>query len=240
MPISPRIRAKPSASRAEVRIHADALRWLGGRPDIPAPSARTLLDVGCGTGLFLDMALHHGWRAVGIELSSSLADRAREEMRLDVRCGDFLDVPLPAESFDAITMWDFLEHVLDPAQVVEKARGLLKPSGYLVIFTIDTASLFNTIAAPDAPFVRSASSTAVGASRRRTAQLLSSPRPASPGYSTAGASASRIDGLLRAFLGRWLAEPASFGVRLMGDAVDLASVVVRRKYRQLVYCRTAL
>ena len=58
----------PRRSSPEVRIHADALRWLGGRPDIPAPSARTLLDVGCGTGLFLGMALHHGWRAVGVEL----------------------------------------------------------------------------------------------------------------------------------------------------------------------------
>src|SRR5262245_36421780 len=43
----------------EIRIHDDALRWLSARPDVPAPSARSLLDVGCGTGLFLRMALDH-------------------------------------------------------------------------------------------------------------------------------------------------------------------------------------
>ena len=229
----------PRRASPEVRIHADALRWLGGRPDIPAPSARTLLDVGCGTGLFLGMALHHGWRAVGVELSSSLAARAREEMRLDVRCGDFLDVPLPAESFDAITMWDFLEHVLDPARVVEKARGLLKPSGYLVIFTIDTASLFNTIA--------HLMHRLFGQRAQQPLELLYDARHNY--YFTQASLAGLLDGRglriestvsYRAYLGRWLAEPASFGVRLVGDAIDLASVVLRRKYRQLVYCRTAL
>ena len=188
---------------------------------------------------FLGMALHHGWRAVGVELSSSLAARAREELRLDVRCGDFLDVPLPAESFDAITMWDFLEHVLDPARVVEKARGLLKPSGYLVIFTIDTASLFNTIA--------HLMHGLFGQRAQQPLELLYDARHNY--YFTQASLAGLLDGRgfriestvsYRAYLGRWLAEPASFGVRLVGDAIDLASVVLRRKYRQLVYCRTAL
>src|SRR6185369_14337024 len=97
------------------------------------------------TGVFLDLARAAGWQVRSVELSTRHAAYARDSFSLDVWEGDFLDAPLPAGGFDAITMWDFLEHVMNPHAVLAKARELLAPGGVLLVFTIDTSSLFNRI-----------------------------------------------------------------------------------------------
>ncbi len=224
-------RAKP-----EARIHEEALRWLEMRPGAPLPSARTLLDVGCGTGFFLHLASRRGWRTVGVEFSDALATRAREAFGLDVHYADFLDAHLPESAFDVITMWDVLEHVLDPEEVLGRARTLLAPGGYLVIFTIDSGSLFNVLG--------HLSYRLVGCRARTLLDLLYDARHNY--YFTRDSLCGLLEQCAfrtvamsehRAHLGRWLAEPASLPIRLAGDLVDLASVILGRQYRQLLYCQ---
>jgi SAM-dependent methyltransferase len=104
------------------------------------PTGR-LLDVGCAAGFFLDEARQRGWRVHGVELSIEMASYARSRFALDVRDGAFGVVDIAADSFDAITMWDYLEHSIDPAGDLERCRELLHKGGALAISTGDASSL---------------------------------------------------------------------------------------------------
>lgn len=101
-----------------------------------------LLDVGCATGDFLwAMRRYPGWEVAGVELNAAAAEYARAELQLDVRSGTLETANFPAASFDAVTMWDVIEHVPDPAATLAEAARLLRPGGLLVINTPNLASL---------------------------------------------------------------------------------------------------
>lgn len=103
-------------------LDAAAVRPNGGR----------LLDVGCASGTFMELASRAGWAATGVELGESTAQAARDR-GLDVRTGTLADVAdhFPAGSFSLITFWDVLEHLRDPRQELALARSLLAPGGTL-------------------------------------------------------------------------------------------------------------
>lgn len=95
--------------------------------------AGRLLDVGCATGIFLDGMRQKGWQVQGVEPVERAASYARSRFGLDVFGGMLEDAALPAASFDAITMWDVLEHVHEPRQVLAELARLLRPGGVLVL-----------------------------------------------------------------------------------------------------------
>ena len=119
---------------------ANAKRRIARVLELPDVGRSRWLDVGCATGDFLAAAGEAGIRAAtGVELSAFAAGQARER-GLDVVCADFDRVPLEPSSIDLVTMWDYLEHVPDPAASVRKALAALRPGGYLAISTGDAAS----------------------------------------------------------------------------------------------------
>ena len=216
----------------EVRIYQRALADLAG---LTTPGR--LLDVGCGAGVFLDLARERGWNVVGIELSERHATHARTTFGLDVRRSDFLEADLPAASFAAVTMWDFLEHVLDPRAVLARARRLLAPGGVLLVFTIDSSSFFNGTA--DVLY-RASAGRAV-----RPLELLYDARH---NYYFTKPSLERLLGGSgfqverwrsdRAYLGRWLSEPAPGYLVAGGMVIDVLSFTVGRPYRRTAFCRS--
>lgn len=223
----------------EIAIFREALEFLAlRRRRSGLEEAGNLLDVGAGAGTFLELAAAQGWRTAGIELSPELASRAEARSGSRVVAGDFTDVEIGGGPFDAITMWDVLEHTADPGAFLDRARGLLAPGGVLVVFTIDAASLFNVVA--DLAWRLTA--------RRvvRPLELLYDKRHNH--YFTARTLATLLErhGLFieevrshRAHLGRWLSEPASRLVLAGAEVIDLLSVPLRRPYRQLLYCGLA-
>ncbi len=101
-----------------------------------------LLDVGCATGDFLwAMRRYPGWQVSGVELNDSAARYAREQLQLDVRTGTLAAAGFAAGSFDAVTLWDVIEHVPDPAATLAEVARLLRPGGLLVINTPNLDSL---------------------------------------------------------------------------------------------------
>jgi ubiquinone/menaquinone biosynthesis C-methylase UbiE len=106
-----------------------------------APAGRPLLDVGCYTGVFVEIAGEHGWEAWGVEPSRWAVEQARAR-DLRVEQGTLQSAALPEGGFDVITMWDVIEHVPDPRQTLESAGRLLGPGGLVVIHTIDIDSAF--------------------------------------------------------------------------------------------------
>lgn len=92
-----------------------------------------LLDVGCGTGVFLDMVRKRGWRGRGIEVSTTAVRYARDVFGLDVIEGSIESWPGDGETYDVVTMFDVLEHLRDPVEAVRKIRNRLRDGGILVL-----------------------------------------------------------------------------------------------------------
>ena len=101
----------------------------------------TLLDIGCAAGTFLvGMKRHGDWTLHGVELSPGVAEIARERHGLDVFTGTLEEAAYPDDTFDAITLWDVLEHLHDPAASLREIRRILKPGGVLIIRVPNLAS----------------------------------------------------------------------------------------------------
>jgi SAM-dependent methyltransferase len=100
------------------------------------PAGRALLDVGAYIGVFVEVAAAAGWAARGVEPSGWAAAEAQRR-GLDVQVGTLATADLTPESFDVITMWDVIEHMVDPAAELDRARRLLRPGGWLVVHTMD-------------------------------------------------------------------------------------------------------
>lgn len=105
-----------------------------------------LLDLGCATGVFLDMAQKQGWKSYGVEISKFASDYARKEFKLDVKTGDLLKINFKKEFFDVVTMWDFIEHVDSPSEILSKINKIMKKDGVLFILTINDSSLMGKLA----------------------------------------------------------------------------------------------
>lgn len=111
------------------RAH-DKLRLL--RATVPDAQVGRVLDVGCSSGAWLEVAASQGWQATGVEIGEAVARGARER-GLDVRTGTLADAlpGLSPSSYDLITFWDVLEHLRDPGRELDLARQLLRPGGLI-------------------------------------------------------------------------------------------------------------
>ena len=103
-----------------------------------SPPAR-LLDFGCAVGLFVRVAQERGWQAIGYDRSEWAASYGRKNFGVDIRSGD---LPAFAEgSFDLVTLWDCIEHLTNPREVVSRIRYWLEPGGLLAVNTVNSSSL---------------------------------------------------------------------------------------------------
>lgn len=101
----------------------------------------SILDIGCGPGLFLKVAREKGWRGQGIELSKWAFEYGKKQ-GLSMINKNLEDASLESGSFDVVTMWDVIEHVEDPSRLLKEAHRIMKKSGLLVLNTPDIGSLF--------------------------------------------------------------------------------------------------
>jgi len=120
-----------------------AFRNKIGIIDSVYPSKGRLLDLGCAIGTFLKVAREDSWEVEGVELSAYAAKYAVEKENLTVHNGDLLDMKLPSESFDVVTMWDMVDHSEVPNDIVKEVYRILKPGGIVAMDTfMDDALLF--------------------------------------------------------------------------------------------------
>ncbi len=124
------------ADRASLRVSFD--RKLRKIEAMRRPG--TILDIGCAAGFFLEQAAARGWSAYGQEVSAYAAGVARDALGDRVFCGHLDAIDLPDGSVDVITMWDVIEHLDDPLDVLARMRRLLRDDGLLVLCTGDIES----------------------------------------------------------------------------------------------------
>jgi SAM-dependent methyltransferase len=128
-------------SYAAVHAEEDRAHWWfqGRRAILLAELARHLpggrlrvAELGCGSGGMLEALASFG-TAVGVETDPTLRAHARAR-GLDVRAGSLPDdVPLEAGRWDAVCLFDVLEHIEDDAGALRACRPLLAPGGRLMV-----------------------------------------------------------------------------------------------------------
>ncbi|MBN2301123.1 MAG: class I SAM-dependent methyltransferase [Lentisphaerae bacterium] len=79
-----------------------------------------LLELGCGFGHFLDVC-RGSFRAIGMDLADQALMQARAHGHNAIQ-GDYLDRSF-SEPFNVIVMWDFIEHIPKPDEILMKACG---------------------------------------------------------------------------------------------------------------------
>lgn len=95
---------------------------------------RSMLDVGCGAGHLVRVALDRGWDATGIELSPA-AVRICERFSLPCRVENLFSPGLDDQRFDLITMIEVIEHVPAPGSFLRRAAQLLTAEGLFYVTT---------------------------------------------------------------------------------------------------------
>lgn len=106
-----------------------------------APKKGYLLDIGTNTGLFVKLANDNGWNGVGLEPSRQAVAFAKQQYGLELINKSFEKCSFPKESFDAITMWDVIEHFVDPVMMMKKVYDQLKVGGVFAFTTTNPKSL---------------------------------------------------------------------------------------------------
>lgn len=84
---------------------------------------RTLLDLGCSPGVFLNMFREYGFDVTGIDISEEMlaAARMRMQNRADFRIGQLEHLPFDAGDFDYVAILSVLEYVSDPEKILAEA-----------------------------------------------------------------------------------------------------------------------
>ena len=93
---------------------------------------KNLLDVGCGTGDFLQIAQQNDWIVFGVEPNNEARQIANSKTNNSVSDIEQL-LEFPKQSFDVITLWHVLEHLPNLEEQVSILKSLLRENGRLII-----------------------------------------------------------------------------------------------------------
>ena len=140
-----------SQLEARERTFAASLR----RIEHLAGSRGRLLDIGTAAGAFVAAAKAQGWDAEGCEPNVWLADWGSRHYGIRIRQGSVLDLSYEPGSFDVVTLWDVIEHTVNPCQMLEHCHALLKPGGLLVVNYPDIGSWIARVLGRRWPFLTS-------------------------------------------------------------------------------------
>jgi len=92
----------------------------------------TMLDIGCGTGEFLNTMKNSGWEVYGVEPDEGAQQIANRKFQLEIKIPKKL-FEFTADFFDVITMWHVLEHIHHLDKNMTQLTNILKPDGTLFI-----------------------------------------------------------------------------------------------------------
>lgn len=127
-----------SYSEEELRLQKLACQITNHLFEIQFPkSQKSLYDIGCGEGFFMNGLMDLGWKVYGVDYSSAGIEKHNPEVVTNVNIGDaMVDIDqciVNQRKFNLINLGNVLEHVVDPIILLEKIHQLLLPEGILRI-----------------------------------------------------------------------------------------------------------
>jgi 2-polyprenyl-6-hydroxyphenyl methylase/3-demethylubiquinone-9 3-methyltransferase len=104
-------------------------------------SSLRMLDIGCGAGLLCEPFARLGAQVVGIDPSETniavaKLHAARSNLLIDYRCTS-VEAMDPRERFDVVMAMEVIEHVTDVGAFLDRCAALMKPSGLMVVATLN-------------------------------------------------------------------------------------------------------
>lgn len=99
---------------------------------VSGKSNGSLLDLGCGTGEFLNTCKQNGWNVKGIEPSQNAREFATKNYGLEVQDAGAWNA-FGDNTFDVVTAWHVLEHVYDLAGTIQQVKRMLNANGVFVV-----------------------------------------------------------------------------------------------------------
>jgi len=111
-----------------------------------------MLDVGCSTGFVVEAARDRGWEAVGLDLNPSAVEYGRRR-GLDLHAVALEDAGFEPASFDAVCLFDVLEHLIEPVRTLRACARLVKPGGIVFLYVPNYDSASRLLMGRDAHFI---------------------------------------------------------------------------------------
>tara|TARA_B100002019_G_scaffold293023_1_gene318317 strand:- start:1073 stop:1966 length:894 start_codon:yes stop_codon:yes gene_type:complete len=108
------------------------------------PNKEKLLDFGCATGDFLEVAKNHFPSSEGVEISKFYYDIASKK-GLNVHLGSTEVLKLQKKKYDIVTLWGVIEHLQNPAKIIREIREIISEGGVLILWTGDYNSIYSKI-----------------------------------------------------------------------------------------------
>jgi len=113
-----------------ISVYDDVLRRLG------PGNMQSLLDAGCGSGVFCTRAADNGWKVTGLDATPQLLDLARRRTStVTFLEGDLEVLPLPSQSIDVVTGFNAYQYAADQRAALTEAHRVLSDTGRLVFVT---------------------------------------------------------------------------------------------------------
>lgn len=99
------------------------------------PEKKSIYDIGCGSGYFLQLCKENGFDKVGgIDSLEKAKTYASEVLNLEnITYGDYSDLDNINEKYDVVAMWELLDHVVLPNELLKIASKMLNPNGIMII-----------------------------------------------------------------------------------------------------------
>jgi 2-polyprenyl-6-hydroxyphenyl methylase/3-demethylubiquinone-9 3-methyltransferase len=123
------------------QINPLRLDWISGQCLL---AGKDVLDVGCGGGILTDSMARRGAKVLGIDLATKALTVAQlHALEAGTEGVDYREIAVEAlaieqpASFDVVTCMEMLEHVPDPASVVQALATLVKPGGWVFLSTLN-------------------------------------------------------------------------------------------------------
>lgn len=103
------------------------------------PGDMRVLDIGCSRGQFVAAAIAAGYCAEGVEPAPRIAEAARAA-GVPVHTGLLEEQQFPDAAFDALTLFEVIEHLREPMPLLAECHRVLKPGGILLVSTANAES----------------------------------------------------------------------------------------------------
>ena len=116
-----------------VKSFARVIKWLEADGLIPQKKDYFVVDIGCASGSFLVAGRNYGWETTGYELSRVLSEHGRSKYGVNIRNQIYSSYDFLKKKPDLITLWDVLEHISNPTQLLREIHTSLNPGGTLLI-----------------------------------------------------------------------------------------------------------